>query len=238
MTTQAQYQAQANQNQAKQAKNDYVDLVTTGMGFINRPRWVQPKNGQPYLACSITAWYGKGGKEQQLFEVSVFGQAAEALDALFQGYPQVLDQNAGPKVTVTCGFSIGDGVPDGFNTQKHGYVKCIRGRLFKISWINVNGERFFTAQQAENGQAGNASQGAQYHQTVQNPQAQHHYAAPNAGYPNQPLEPQPNPAAQPYHAQQAQGHVNGQAEYRQQAQSNQQAAQHQTAPWVSKITKS
>lgn len=137
-------QTQNPQNQNR--NNDYVDLVTTGIGYINRPRWITPDKGEPYMGCSITAWYGKGGKDTQLFETSVFGQAKDVLNALLQAYPQVTDRNAGPKVTVTCGFTIGDGTPDSFTTRKGEYVKCIRGRLFKISWVNVNGQRFFTHQ--------------------------------------------------------------------------------------------
>ena len=113
-----------NQNQNQNpAQNNYVDLVTIGIGYLNRPRWVTPDKGKPYLTCSINAWYGKDGKESMLFETNVFGQAREALDMLFQAHPQLLDPNAGPKVTVTCGFTIGDGVPNSFISKKGGYVK-------------------------------------------------------------------------------------------------------------------
>ncbi|MFC3874560.1 DUF3577 domain-containing protein [Neisseria musculi] len=49
------------------AQNNYVDLVTTGIGYLNRPRWVTPDKGKPYLTCSINAWYGQDGKESLLY---------------------------------------------------------------------------------------------------------------------------------------------------------------------------
>ena len=180
-----------NQNQNQNpAQNNYVDLVTIGIGYLNRPRWVTPDKGKPYLTCSINAWYGKDGKESMLFETNVFGQAREALDMLFQAHPQLLDPNAGPKVTVTCGFTIGDGVPDSFISKKGGYVKYIRGRLFKLSWINVNKQRFFTLQTNE---AQQEQAPPQVYQQQPQPQVQNNPPAQQQHYAPQPQEGCQNP---------------------------------------------
>ncbi|VEF02393.1 DUF3577 domain-containing protein [Neisseria canis] len=215
------------------AQNNYVDLVTTGIGYLNRPRWVTPDKGKPYLTCSINAWYGQDGKESLLFETNVFGQAREALNMLFQAYPQLLDSQAGPKVTVTCGFTIGDGVPDGFKNKKGEHVSCIRGRLFKLSWINVNKQRFFTLQTNEEQQP--EAQVPHSQPQVQNnpPVQQQHYAPQQQeGYQNpQPQQPvtqtqhsqpqvQNNPPAQQQHyaPQQQEGYQNPQENYYQATQ--------------------
>ncbi|MGL4668292.1 MAG: DUF3577 domain-containing protein, partial [Saezia sp.] len=52
----------------------YFNLHTAGIGYLNRIRTVKPKNGDPFLACSISALYGKSDKPSYTyFDVRVSG---------------------------------------------------------------------------------------------------------------------------------------------------------------------
>lgn len=42
------------QDQTSQKR--YFDLITEGVGYLNRIRTVKPKKGHEYLACSIKAF--------------------------------------------------------------------------------------------------------------------------------------------------------------------------------------
>lgn len=121
----------------------YFDLHTTGVGYLNRVRNVTPKQGQPYLACSIAALVGISTDVQyRYFDLRVSGEQAQQL---IQRFKAAVDD----KQTVLLGFRIGDLWPDlftytrGDKAGKQGI--SLKGRLLFISWIKVDGELAYKA---------------------------------------------------------------------------------------------
>ena len=57
--------------------NEYFDLHTTGVGYVNRIREVTPKQGDAFMACTIGALRGsKSAVEYSYFDCRVSGAEA------------------------------------------------------------------------------------------------------------------------------------------------------------------
>ena len=122
--------------------DNYYDLTTTGVGYINRFRKVSPDQGSPYYSVTIAAMRGKpndqGHVQKTYIDCNVVGAAVEMceqLESFFAG-------DAEPKVLV--GFVFGDLEQRAFQYQR-GERKgqtgfALKGRLFDIKWYKVNGD--------------------------------------------------------------------------------------------------
>lgn len=130
---------QSTQNQAPQ----YFDLITTGVGYLNRYREVKPDRGPAYKCCTINALVGPSDSvEYREFDVRLVGW--QALDALAILAPHV---EAKKKVLVT--FRIGDAMPSDYTytrtdrtSGQSEQVKrfCNKGRLLQIMSAKVDGQ--------------------------------------------------------------------------------------------------
>lgn len=122
--------------------DNYFDLTTTGVGYINRFRKVTPENSAPYYSVTIAAMRGKANSEGHIkktyVDCNVVGNAiemCEQLETFFEG-------DAEPKVLV--GFMFGDLenrafiYPRGERKGQTGFA--LKGRLFDIKWYKVNGD--------------------------------------------------------------------------------------------------
>ena len=135
----------SNQNQTT-----YVNLTADGLGFINRMRWAEPRNGDAYLALSLNAFHGKDGKKQQLLEAIPKGDAVcGLLQELMDQYPELCEGYQGDqKVTATCGFTVaGLEARKSFRTRTGKEVYPIGCNLIRIKWIKVNGEFWYREEQ-------------------------------------------------------------------------------------------
>lgn len=151
------------------ATNDtpnYFNLHVSGIGYLNRIRWVEGsrnagRRAQPFLACSISALRGRPeDREYTFFDVRVSGAEAQALiESLME------DVRADRKVVV--GFRIGDVYPhlyernvrdpqSGHPTAQREWACLIKGRLLLINTITVDGERTYTRPAQEVGDPGTA----------------------------------------------------------------------------------
>lgn len=117
----------------------YFNLHTTGFGYLNRIRDVQPKGrkGDAFLACSIAALFGASDEPSYCnYDVRVSG--ADAQHLVRKCIPAV---KAGKKVLI--GFRIGDGYPEAFTFQsgpRQGEQGLsIKGRLLFVTWIKIDG---------------------------------------------------------------------------------------------------
>lgn len=115
----------------------YFDLHTTGLGYLNRIRLVQPKKGEAFFACSIAALRGDvNDVEYTYFDCRVSGKAAQAAVECFKA-----DIDANRKVLI--GFKIGDIYPEtypittGERTGQTGVA--IKGRLLQVTHAKVDG---------------------------------------------------------------------------------------------------
>ncbi|MET3448280.1 DUF3577 domain-containing protein [Ralstonia sp. 1138] len=133
---------------ANTQETKYFDLHTTGIGYLNRVRMVQPTKGPAYRACSISALRGNAnGVEYTPFDLSVTGSAAKEVIA-------DLEQDANARdAKVLVSFRIGDAMPVAFTYsqgERTGQTGVsIRGRLIKVLWAKVNGELVYEAPKAE-----------------------------------------------------------------------------------------
>jgi hypothetical protein len=136
--------------QAQSAQREYFNLHTSGIGYLNRIRWVDVKGrgrrSEPFLACAISALRGPSDSvEYTYFDVRVSGEEAIGLINNLQD-----TVNSGAKVIVN--FRIGDVYPhlyerdvkvDGRPTGKKESACLLKGRLLLINSISVNGEKVY-----------------------------------------------------------------------------------------------
>ena len=116
----------------------YFDLHVSGIGYLNRIRWVKPRKGEAYLACSISAIRGDPmDVEYTKFDLRVTGSEAKRIVAMLR--PEV-----DAKKAVIIGFKLGDIYPEVFTYERgvkqgqQGVV--IKGRLLKINFAKVDGK--------------------------------------------------------------------------------------------------
>ncbi len=135
----------------------YFDIITTGLGYINDVRIVDPKNfggkGAPYLAVRIVALHGEVNQVNYIgYNANVVGSAAidiiqqEILPAL-----QTAEKNGREvrDVKVIASFSVGDAEPKLFHYTKdyaNGKKKkgdigvTMQGRLLAIKHLKIDGQ--------------------------------------------------------------------------------------------------
>jgi hypothetical protein len=151
---------------ADQGQKEYFDLHTSGIGYLSRIRTVTPKGSgrksEPMLCCAINAMRGEVDDPQYTyFDLRVTEVEAQRL--VLRSEDAV---KAGKKVIVA--FMIGD-------VYIHPYVKrvegkdehraILKGRLFRISYIKVDGQVVYRRDDAAAGsearnQGGSAVQGS------------------------------------------------------------------------------
>jgi len=171
MTTQTQPQAQP--------QSDYFDLHTTGVGYLNRVRVIQPsggKKGSSYLACSIAALHGsKDDVQYTHYELIVVGEdAIKHINAL-----QTAANDRHVKVLI--GFKLGDSTPVTFiygahhaNAGEQGIN--IRARLLQVSFAKVDGEYRVAPSTTKNQEAQAAQSTTQPETQVSTPDHEVHEA--------------------------------------------------------------
>lgn len=116
----------------------YFDLHTTGIGYLNRVRKVNPERAQAFLAVDISALHGSADNvEYTRFDCRVSGK--EAQEIIRSLMPAV---EADRKVLV--GFRIGDLYAETFTYERgerQGQTGVsLKARLLKITWAKVDGE--------------------------------------------------------------------------------------------------
>jgi len=127
-------------NETKQ----YFDLHTTGIGYLNRIREVTPKEGKPFLSVTIAALRGSVDNVHYThFECRVSGRQAQ--EVVRQVEPAL-----GGELKVLIGFTLSDLYGESF-TFKHGDKAgetgiSLKARLLHLSWVKVDGQPFYTAQ--------------------------------------------------------------------------------------------
>jgi Protein of unknown function (DUF3577) len=121
----------------------YFDLITEGVGYLNRLRTVSKRGCKPYDAITIKAIVGPSDSvEYREFDLIVVGkQAHVALSIIGDAIEQ--------KKKVFAGFRSGDARPEeytfNFKDRLTGEAKserrfCIKGRLLQLTWVKVDGQ--------------------------------------------------------------------------------------------------
>ena len=125
----------------------YFDLITTGIGYLNRIREVPVRRGKAFLACDIMALHGASDDvEFTRIDCKVSGEAANELIRSCQGAIE-----AQKKVLIA--FRIGDLWIDPFIYQKGDKQgepgASLKGRLLFVSWIKIEGEIAYKAERKQ-----------------------------------------------------------------------------------------
>ena len=118
----------------------YFDLITTGLGYLNRVREVTPEEGNPFLSVTLAALRGSADNAQYThFECRVAGKQAKAvvraLQAAVEGDHKVL-----------VSFILSDLYSEVFTYKKGEKAGetgiSLKARLLRIGWAKVDGEPF------------------------------------------------------------------------------------------------
>jgi len=120
-------------------KKEFFDLHTTGVGYLNRARTVNPNQGKPYEAVSIAALRGRSDNPSySYFDTLIVG--SDANDFVKKHKDAINDRNT--KVLVR--FKVGDGEPLSYEVKsgdnKGNRNHFIKSRLLQITWASINGE--------------------------------------------------------------------------------------------------
>ena len=124
----------------------YFDLLTTGLGYINRVRTVTPDAGNPFLSLTLAALRGSADNAQYTyFECRVVGKQAKTVALALQ---EAVERDH----KVLIGFTLSDLYPESF-TYKKGEKSgetgvSLKARLLHVGWAKVDGEPFEIEQAA------------------------------------------------------------------------------------------
>jgi hypothetical protein len=122
----------------------YINLITEGMGYLNRIREIKPRKGDAFLCCGINAVYGDcDDVSYQRFDLKVSGADAAHLI-------RRCEQPVKAERKVLVGFRAGDLRTDLFTYSKGERAGqpgvSLKARLLFIAWINIDGLRVYTAE--------------------------------------------------------------------------------------------
>ncbi|AVT09663.1 DUF3577 domain-containing protein [Paracidovorax avenae] len=154
---------------AQQQPREFFNLHTSGIGYLNRIRWVETKGrgrkAESFLACSISALRGSSdAADYTYFDLRVSGEEAIGL---IDG----LQQEVRDRCKVLVSFKIGDIYPhlyerdvrdqqSGRPTGQKEVATLIKGRLILINSISVDGEKVYSRPSDQDaGHDGEQSQG-------------------------------------------------------------------------------
>ena len=137
MTNQTQTQANV------QTETKFFNFTCDGVGYLNNPRHHSKGNG---LSVTVKALRGNAEeKESSRLDLDVVGSEAKKLIThLMKKFPQLMEFKAKDKPTVFIGFHASDIRSEKFEVKETEYL-TIKGRLLKIKFININGERVYLA---------------------------------------------------------------------------------------------
>ncbi len=133
-------------------EGSYANLVTKGKGYANNPRWLPVQDGDDALYVRINAQSGKASKNRQTgrvsfstvpFDCKVVGdELIDVFAGLMEEYDFSYDSKTRP--TIKLGFNIGDVFPTSYEKtrgpNKGKTVLVMKGRLFHVEWMYVNGD--------------------------------------------------------------------------------------------------
>jgi hypothetical protein len=120
-----------------QAQANYFNLHVEGVGYLNRVRVIKPKNGQEFIACTISAMRGSADDVGYTkFDCRVSGAQAQKV-------VRMLEDDVAAERRVIVGFRLADIYPEIFTFEK-GENKglpgvAIKGRLLRVKFAKVNG---------------------------------------------------------------------------------------------------
>jgi Protein of unknown function (DUF3577) len=124
--------------------SNYIDLQTSGIGYLSRIRTVTVRKGKPFVACSINAMHGEKGTDEGITYVPF---DVKAVNAEVEGVLRTLETAANSKdKVVMVRFRVGDFYPDSYTIaggDRAGEMRIVlKGRLLFIThaWVKTKGD--------------------------------------------------------------------------------------------------
>lgn len=116
------------------------DVITTGLGYLNRAKTIEPKKGKPYMVVTVCLLAGlEPNVEKRYVDCIVVGAKAKELVQQYEA--QINDE----KVPVMAGVVIGDIYAEAYTKTRGADAgkpgAALKGRLIRISHLSVNKEK-------------------------------------------------------------------------------------------------
>lgn len=125
-------------NQANQSQANYFDFTAEAACYLNEIKWVQPRNGNAYIAIRASILEGLDGKNKIACDLTIRGQQA---DEVLQMFADVWPQGYGSRSPKWfAGIRIGSLNSKSFFRGNGQPGSTLSGRLLAIKWLKIDGE--------------------------------------------------------------------------------------------------
>ncbi len=163
-------------DKSSSTSNNYINLHTSGLGYISRVREVAVRKGKPFMSATIRAMHGEKDSDTPLNYVPF---DVKAVTAETQEILKLIESHANNRdFRVMVQFKIGDFYIDSFRYstgEKAGQTgTMLKGRLLQIyaawvkktgtgsdqtGWINVYERKIPASAEQQDGVAANGTEG-------------------------------------------------------------------------------
>jgi len=125
-------------NQAQNQSQNFFNFTAEGAAYINEVKWVQPRNGNTYIAIRASILEGLDGKNKIACDLTIRGQQADEVLQMFQDvWPEGYGSRS-PKWF--AGIRIGSLNSKSFFRGNGQPGSTLSGRLLAIKWLKIDGE--------------------------------------------------------------------------------------------------
>ena len=125
-------------NQANQSQANYFNFTAEAACYLNEIKWVQPRNGNAYIAIRASILEGLDGKNKIACDLTIRGQQA---DEVLQMFADVWPQGYGSRSPKWfAGIRIGSLNSKSFFRGNGQPGSTLSGRLLAIKWLKIDGE--------------------------------------------------------------------------------------------------
>lgn len=125
-------------NQAQSQSQNFFNFTAEGAAYINEVKWVQPRNGNAYIAIRASILEGLDGKNKIACDLTIRGQQADEVLQMFENaWPQGYGSRS-PKWF--AGIRIGSLNSKSFFRGNGQPGSTLSGRLLAIKWLKIDGE--------------------------------------------------------------------------------------------------
>ena len=125
-------------NQAQNQSQNFFNFTAEGAAYINEVKWVQPRNGNAYIAIRASILEGLDGNNKIACDLTIRGQQADEVLQMFQDvWPEGYGSRS-PKWF--AGIRIGSLNSKSFFRGNGQPGSTLSGRLLAIKWLKIDGE--------------------------------------------------------------------------------------------------
>ena len=125
-------------NQAQNQSQNYFNCTADAVAYVDEVKWVQPRNGNAYIAIRASILEGLDGKNKIACDLTIRGQQA---DEVLQMFADVWPQGYGSRSPKWfAGIRIGSLNSKSFFRGNGQPGSTLSGRLLAIKWLKIDGE--------------------------------------------------------------------------------------------------